>query len=236
MNINEITKEQWDGFTDNLQSHYKNEGYLFTEDLIRYWFVDYIRTIDLISPKGYTEIEVPYSKLNLKKNCPFRLKEGKNRCRADLHYCGEDQVVEFKFHRSTMYSKSCTASDLGTLLNDFNRLSILDNKNKYSIYICDAFMEDYFINHHKTHFPFLDYNNTITTGFKYAEKFYEIENFMDILKHAFSSFLDKKNYNTNPSVFDLRKFKYEIKLIYKNSFVGTDSQKNLYLFVFEILS
>ena len=243
MNINKIKQNQWDDFTNNLQSHYNNEGYLFTEDLIRYWFVNYFMTIDKTKSKLNTEIEVPYlkgstTKLRLKKSCPISLKSssaGENRSRADLCYCNEDEVVEFKFNRCTRYSKSCTNSNLGSLLNDFNRLSILENKHKYSIYVCDEYMKNYLINRHKTNFPFLDFNKTIAT-FTYSKEYYNMPNFKDILKNAFSSFIDKDEYYKNPSLFDLRKFGYKIKLLYKNKISDSISGQNLYVFVFEIIS
>lgn len=244
MNINKIKKKQWDNFTNCLQKYYNNEDYLFTEDLIRYWFIKYLMTIDKTKTKSNTEIEVPYlrggsTKLKLKTSCPIPLKlstTGKNRSRADLYYCNEDEVVEFKFHRCTMYSKSCTNSDLGSLLNDFNRLSILDNSNKYSIYVCDDYMKDYLIKYHKNNFPILDFNNANILQFNYNQLYYKITGFKDILKHAFSSFLNKEDFDKSPNLFDLTQFKYKIKLIYKNRILNNNSQKNLYLFVFEVIS
>lgn len=249
MKINEITNSQWDDFTKLLKEHYDKEDYLFTEDLIRYLFVNYLKEIDptRLNSINNTKIEVPYlrgdkTKLKIKPNCPIKLKQnkkGKNRSRADLYYCDEDEVVEFKFSRCTEYSKSCTNSDLGALLNDFNRLSILENNNKYSIYVCDEYMKNYLTNNHKDRFPFLYYNNDnkLSKSFKYEEEYYSCPKFKDILKHAFSSFLNEEDFYNNPSSFDLKKFGYEINLLYSNKIKKKeqDLQKNLYLFIFEII-
>ena len=106
MLISEITKEQWNEFIEILTDHYKKESNLFTEDLIRYWFIDYFREKDI--SKQLLKIEVPYirenkTEIKLKENLPIqlKLKDDKNRSRVDLYYPNNDEVIEFKFHRST---------------------------------------------------------------------------------------------------------------------------------------
>ena len=100
------------------------------------------------------------------------------------------KLLSLSFIGQQDYSKSCTGSDLGSLLNDFNRLSIIANNKKYSIYVCDQYMENYLIKNHSENFPILNFNSQIQE-FVPQEMYYNKNGFKDILKHAFNSFLDK---------------------------------------------
>ena len=145
------------------------------------------------------------------------------------------KLLSLSFIGQQDYSKSCTGSDLGSLLNDFNRLSIIANNKKYSIYVCDQYMENYLIKNHSENFPILNFNSQIQE-FVPQEMYYNKNGFKDILKHAFNSFLDKEDYDKDPSKFDLTKFNYKVKLLYKNYISNNKSndEQNMYFYVFEI--
>ena len=122
-------------FKKELDKHFSVEKHLITEDLIRYWFIHIHGT--------NTIIEMPYRLLSIKPTKSSFL--ASNRARADLYYGNpEDTVIEFKYHRKSDYSSSCTATNMGSVFNDLNRLSILDNKEKYLIYVFDEEMKKYY--------------------------------------------------------------------------------------------
>lgn len=248
MKFSEITKQQFDDFNNKLQKHYDEEGNLFTEDLIRYWFIKFFQEIDPTKNRNNTLIEEPYvradkTKLKLKQN--FKLKTNKqngNRSRADLFYSDNDEVFEFKYHRKTTYSKSCTGTNLGSLLNDFNRLSVLNNIKKYSIYVFDQEMKNYYINpKHKNRFDFVNYDNIIRGNvYSFKKNLYGKNGIKEILTNAFASFYDKSHYiDKYEDEYDFRKFNYNIKVLYKaeikDNYNTKKNQNNLYMIVYEII-
>lgn len=123
-------------FKKELVKHFSVEPRLITECLIRYWFIE-------IHGRNDAEIEKPYRTLSI--NPKYKTYLASNRARADLYYGNaEDTVIEFKYHRKTKYSSCCTATNMGSVFNDLNRLSILDNKEKYLIYVFDEEMKKYY--------------------------------------------------------------------------------------------
>lgn len=163
MSLRSLSISDWDRIRDFLQNEYTRCGNLFNEDLLRYFFVESYSKIVSTQTVSSAIIEVPYIKskstgtpLKLKNPPAVSLKTTK--CRADLYYKSDDEVIEFKFHRRSPYSACCTGSDLGSVLNDFNRLSILDNSGKYEIYCCDEDMKRYFTKKHSTNYPMFDFD------------------------------------------------------------------------------
>lgn len=124
----------FDRFVEKLKEQYTKESKLFTEDLIRYWFVN--------SMELYKDaiIELPYSK------SPLKIKEGKNilkgnRYRVDLYIKNKDAAIEFKYHRKSTSVSPCYTSKRAAVFCDLNRLSLLDNERKYLIYAFDEDMK-----------------------------------------------------------------------------------------------
>ena len=125
-----------------LKTHFSFEEKLITEDLIRYWFIDVHR-------KEYNfSIEEPYySKKGYKTPIKYSGAKISDRARADLYVCDDkttDAVFEFKYHRKSERSSSCRTTNVGEVFNDLNRLSLLDNKEKYLVYVFDKEMASYY--------------------------------------------------------------------------------------------
>lgn len=121
-------------FKKELDAHFSTESHLVTECLIRYWFIK--------AHSAKAEIEVPYRVLPIK---PTKNYLEYKRARVDLYYGNpEDAVFEFKYHRRTKYSDCCTATNMGKVFNDLNRLSIIDKAEKYFIYVFDENMKKYY--------------------------------------------------------------------------------------------
>ena len=135
------------GYVAELSNHFNNKAHLITEDLIRYWFI----ITQKLSIKE-TKIEKPYRLLKLKSKYQKILN---NRARADLYYGGqneqigkkEDVVMEFQCHKKSFYSSTAKTTNMGEVFRDLNRLSALDNDEKYFIYIFDQEMKEYYDNH-----------------------------------------------------------------------------------------
>ncbi len=137
-------KINYTDFQKELNKQFSTIPHLITECLIRHWFIE--------TQKINAEIEVPYYRSKAPFT-PIKLKTGKktyiknSRFRADLYVNGEDTVIEFKYHRQTKYSNIATATNMGEVFNDLNRLSLSDNEEKYFIYVFDQKMKDYYEKH-----------------------------------------------------------------------------------------
>ena len=183
----------WGKFVENIVKHFDRERGLITEDLIRYWFIKQI--------KNACKIEVPYFRTD--KNgmsiTPLKILRGKenylksNRNRLDLYFEESKVAIEFKYHRKTDYSNNCTATNIGEIFNDINRISILDCNEKYIVYVFDDKMKKYYQNNGGSEDKPQYYFN--------IDKVHEKDNFvfnstksvcnyngMEFLKNAFSSF------------------------------------------------
>ena len=143
-------------FITELNQQFSKMPKLITEDLIRQWFID---TQSLTYSE--TIIEKPYKLLSINKKSSVVIN---NRARADLYYQEhgkEDVVVEFKYHKKIDTSTTCKTTNLGEVLRDLNRLSCLNNKEKYFIYVFDKEMKDYYDNAYTKYkdLEFLSINN-----------------------------------------------------------------------------
>ena len=210
MKIDKLTKEQWDKFAKEIEKN-REDYKLFSEDLLRYYFIKYFEKNDLNKSIENTFVEEPYirenedareTQLRLKSEKPYNLtNDTKSRCRADLYYSDEGEVIEFKFHRKTDFSNSCTATKLGSVLNDFNRLSLLENNKKYSIYFFDEQMKKYYVsetkNNNSNKFDILNYDK-VNIGDTFCPKTSQYTINQSSLKSAFNSF-DTKSICIIPS-------------------------------------
>lgn len=131
----------YSNYFHSLNSTFSKYPNCTTEDLVRWLFIT--------NHPNIPEIETPYIRTKLPMT-PIKIHPAKSkylastRIRADLVYPKNDAVIEFKCHRATKYSPCCTATDMGSVFNDLNRLSILDNKEKYLIYVFDSTMKKYY--------------------------------------------------------------------------------------------
>lgn len=127
-------------FENELSKQFSKFPKAITEDLVRWLFIN-------VHPN--TEMEVPYMRSALPCT-PIKIKPNKTGCfastrmRADLVSTKDDAVIEFKCHRKTAYSTCCTATDMGAVFCDLNRLSCLANREKYFIYVFDGRMKNYY--------------------------------------------------------------------------------------------
>lgn len=196
-------------FNKKLDKHFSAEPHLVTECLIRYWFIDIHKTC--VKTIKDIKIEKPYRDLSINPKYKSYLKSEK--ASADLYFGNpEDAVFEFKYHRQTENSRNCTATKMGSVFRDFNRLSILDNKEKYLIYVFDKQMKDYYENNSP-----LDIFKMSKTkiGCKYqvnaaTDKIITFKSIRDI---AFSGF--------NPTaITGFKDFDYTIEVVYKANLVN----------------
>lgn len=198
MNINYLT------YVTELSNHFNKMAHLVTEDLIRYWFI--------ITQKlsiNETKIEKPYRLLKIK----IKLKNVlNNKARADLYYNNrneqihEDVVIEFKYHKKSPYSNTAKSTNMGEVFRDLNRLSCLNNKEKYFIYVFDQEMKDYYDNYV---FDILkvDTNKGKTLNSIDIENLINIKNSKEFKNTALSSF-DRN------VVEDFNYFDYTVKVLF----------------------
>jgi hypothetical protein len=141
--MDEIESElKLEEFKEELDSKIVGEENPFlTEDLIRYLFIK-----DIGFPNF--KIEIPYRKICKKRTNLLGLTFRCNKSRIDAIYANQKNkkvAIEFKFHRATNRSQSCNSTDLGSVINDWNRLSFLGDefqKNLF-VYVYDNGMKDY---------------------------------------------------------------------------------------------
>ncbi len=144
-----LTNTQINDFINEVTTAYNKAAHLITEDTIRSLLIKAMKV-----PVSDIEIEVPYvvnpgRKTNGKKNyTPIKALKptwfNSERNRADIYYSTDDMVIEVKYHRETPYSANCTTSKIGAVFNDFNRLSVIHNKEKLLVYVFDNAMKKYF--------------------------------------------------------------------------------------------
>ena len=137
------------------------------EDLIRYWFLCIHNTNPIIEVAYKpNKKQHNYLKINPAHQQIFTSKKA---C-ADLYYADTDTVFEFKYHRKTDYSNNCTTTKVGTAFKDINRLSILENREKYFIYVFDDQMAGYYSNNSNKSKDFPQYYfdlDCIKTGYTF---------------------------------------------------------------------
>ena len=222
-------KINYAGYVAELSKHFNNKAHLITEDLIRHWFI----ITQKLSIKE-TKIEKPYRLLKLKNKFQKVLN---NRARADLYYDGqsketyekEDIVIEFKYHKKSFYSDTAKTTNMGEVFRDLNRLSTLDNDEKYLIYVFDQEMKEYYDNHVfnilKVNANQGEFLNSVD-----IESLIKVKNTKDFKKTAFSSF--GANYQ------DFAKFNYTAKVLYSSQITtykkldGKDD--NMYIIILEV--
>lgn len=114
-----------------------------------------IRELFVYTNGGKIEIETPYIQPQkakkktplLVQNCAQFKRTGKNLPHADLYIEDCDVVIEFKYHKKAEYSDTAKTMNMGEVFRDLNRLSTLDNKEKYFIYVFDQEMKEYYDKH-----------------------------------------------------------------------------------------
>lgn len=188
---------QFTNFKAKLTTAFKNMPKLVTEDLIRHWFIEE-QGLTITN----TTIEKPYRDLLNKKSKFYSALN--NRARADLYYQenGNKGVVELKYHKRVETSATCKTTNMGEVFRDLNRLSTLDVKEKYFIYVFDKEMKEYYDKHDAT---FLKIGNSLPVNVPQ-----DINNFLnnapgEFYKIAFSSFSDDYQ--------DFSKFNYTVKVL-----------------------
>lgn len=201
-------KINYKAFEDELALRFNNMSHLVTEDLIRQWFIE---TQNLTIKN--TVIERPYRLLKLKSKFISVLN---HRARADLFYDGkiaqtdqsEDVVIEFKYHKKTPYSDTAKTTNMGEVFRDLNRLSTLNNKEKYFIYVFDKEMKDYY-DKHVFDILKVDADCGKTLNSADIETLIKGKKSAEFKNAAFSPF-DKK------IVIDFNFFSYTVEVLYSN--------------------
>lgn len=227
-----LTNTQINDFINEVIYAYNTAAHLITEDTIRSLLIKAMKV-----PVLDIEIEVPYvvnqgRKTNGKRDyTPIKVLNSKwfnsERNRADIYYfstklpvgfdlsnqrpvADDDMVIEVKYHRATPYSDSCTTSKAGEAFNDLNRLSMIDAKNKYFVYVFDDGMHDTY-NNGGTHYDAKIFKDTFKSG-----NVASIDNNYPIT----STSKKVKNFNENAfktfqSVYtDFKYFDYDVQCVY----------------------
>ncbi|MBQ9485459.1 MAG: hypothetical protein IJU83_01330 [Clostridia bacterium] len=208
------------GFTKELDKQFLVGPHLVTECLIRYRFIK--------AHSAKAEIEVPYRVLPIK---PTKNYLDSKRARVDLYYGNpEDAVFEFKYHRRTKYSDNCTATKMGSVFRDLNRLSIIDKNEKYFIYVFDDNMKNYYENIKQKIDIFKISKVKIGNTYTINTATDTVITLQSIREEAFSGF--------NPTIVTgFKDFYYTIEVKYVKTFqiVGMeDLTKNLYLIILQV--
>lgn len=210
-----LTNTQINNFINEVTTAYNIAAHLITEDTIRSLLIKALNV-----PVSDIEIEVPYVVNSAKKtngqktNTPIIVPNttwfNSERNRADIYYSTDDMVIEVKYHRATPYSDSCTTSKAGEAFNDLNRLSMIDAKNKYFVYVFDDGMHDTY-NNGGTHYDAKIFKDTFKSG-----NVASIDNNYPIT----STSKKVKNFNENAfktfqSVYtDFKYFDYDVQCVY----------------------
>lgn len=227
-----LTNTQIDDFINEVNTAYNTAAHLITEDTIRSLLIKAMKV-----PVSDIEIEVPYvvnpgTKTNNKRNyTPIKVLGStwfnSERNRADIYYFStklpvgfdlsnprpvavDDIVIEVKYHRATPYSDSCTTSKAGEVFNDLNRLSMIDAKNKYFVYVFDSDMHDTY-NKGGTHYDAKIIKTTFNIGntavidndYPITSTSEKVKNFKE---NAFKTFTDTHS--------DFIYFDYDVQCVY----------------------
>lgn len=233
-----LTNTQINDFINEVNSAYNTAAHLITEDTIRSLLIKALNV-----PVSDIEIEVPYVVNPAKKtkghntNTPIIVPNttwfNSERNRADIYYFStklpvgfdlsnprpvavNDMVIEVKYHRATPYSDSCTTSKAGEAFNDLNRLSMIDAKNKYFVYVFDDGMHDTY-NKGGTHYDAKIFKDTFKSGnvasinnnYPITSTSKKVKNFKE---NAFKTFKDKYS--------DFSYFNYKVKCVYNANIVS----------------
>ena len=209
-------------YVEELTNRFNNMAHLVTEDLIRQLFIETQKfTI------RNTIIEKPYRELLSMLSRYYS--EINSRARADFYYNGknEDVVIEFKYHKKVDRSTTCKTTNMGEVFRDLNRLSILENKEKYFIYVFDQEMKDYYDSQ-----PFdilkIGKNNTATIPASMSD--YIKDEHGEFYKNAFSSFSDMFQ--------DFSGFSYTVDVLYSSRIITykklDGKHDNIYLIILSV--
>lgn len=222
-------KINYKAFEDELALRFNNMAHLVTEDLIRQWFIEKQK----LTIKN-TIIEEPYRELISKRSKFYS--EINSRARVDLYYKGtneqtkenEEVVIEFKYHKKVDRSTTCKTTNMGEVFRDLNRLSSLENKEKYFIYVFDQEMKDYY---DKQSFDILKVGNYSSAHIPSALNKYIKDEHGEFYKSAFSSFSD--NYQ------DFSYFGYTVEVLYSNHIttyktLAENSDNSIYMIVLQV--
>ena len=127
----------WESFINYLSAESIKNGQTITEAMLRYWFMEGIK----FSVRNLA-IEESYfgSKIKTGSSTPQLHKPKKNVPHADLYFeeNGKSYVIEFKYGIGSNHTEM-----LGEVFNDLNRLSVINNDEKYFIYVFNKSMHDY---------------------------------------------------------------------------------------------
>lgn len=197
----------YEKFNDKLKAKFNNLPRLVTEDLIRFWFIE---SQNLSVPS--VTIEKPYENLGIKSDFKERIT---SRARADLYDEQSDTVIEFKYHKKIKSSDSCKTTNMGEVFRDLNRLSVLNNKEKYLIYVFDSEMMDYYNKYE------------IANIFKIAEKLdLNIPSDIKASKNSHKEFYKTAFSSFDDNCKDFSEFTYTVKTEYSNKITTVMEKDN----------
>ena len=180
------------------------------EALLRYYYATYACT----EPEGVL-MEVPINEYIVESKKHLRKKN--SHCKFDFYYKKDDTAIEFKYHRSTNNSRSCTTSKAGAAFKDLNRLSLLRCREKYFIYVFDEDMKNYYTNN--ATYKLFSMNEA--EGEKVLSSSFDVGK-GEFRKVAFSGFEDAE-------AVDFKKLNYSVTRLAAKKLAN-----GLYLMIFEI--
>ena len=199
----------WNEFMKILRGEFIKNNSNVTEGMIRYWFAEGVRCV-----VENLSIEESYfgNKIILNKSKPQLCPPNKNELHADLYFekANKSYVFEFKYDRGTDYTEM-----VGKAFNDLNRLSVIDNDEKYFVYVFTERVKIYYQNKFNGMFDINDSQTThsVNGNFHWWNKSFP----KSFLNKAFKSFVGK---HTDFSAFD-----YTVEVCYSKEIATYTTNK-----------
>ena len=239
-------KINFEKLKEKIKTHLIVELNVFDKSLLRYLFIE-------THPKyremmGQPYINVPYYSVDKKQNSvtPLIMKKDRPKLsmlndspfwKVDLYYGSIDKEKEseldvafdFCFHTEKLFNKRIKGRESGEFFNSLNKLSLLENKEKYFVYVFDLPIKKYYDNQL--------FNNSNIALFNILEG--EPENKIEIsskdLDFAIPYYFAYENefYQKAFSCFHsirFSEFKYDIEILYSDTIID-GREKKYYLLI-----
>ena len=239
-------KINFEKLKEKIKTHLIAEFNVFDKNLLRYLFIETHPKYREIMGQPY--INVPYYSVDTKHKSitPLIIKEEKPKLsmlndspfwKVDLYYGSIDKEKEseldvafdFCFHTEKLFNKRIKGREGGEFFNNLNKLSLLENKEKYFIYVFDLPIKNYYNNQlfknsnialfnilegkpeNKIEIPSKNLDYAIPRHFAYENEF---------MQKAFSCFYSRK----------FSEFKYDIEILYSDTIIN-GREKKYYLLI-----
>ena len=244
----------FDKLYEKIRMHLMAELNIFDDKLLRYLFVESHPKYREINGMPY--IDVLYKSVDKKGNSltPIRINEQKptltvlndsDFSKANLYYgnlIGEDQhaidaVFTFICHKDKRFAKRTEpikGKDAGEFFRELNKLAVLDNKEKYFVYVFDLSMKHYYerlMDMHCSH-QFLEIGEGVPEE-KVVVKSKEFDEWMRFNHTPGYNCFSQKAFSLFRR-YRFSDFDYEIETLYSNILIDGRGDNKYYLIVGKI--